>query len=204
MPLGGRLKRSIDLALAATALVLAAPLLVILGALIRLDGGPAIYAHTRVGHRGRTFGCLKLRSMVVDGDAVLQRHLAENPACRSEWEETRKLRNDPRVTAIGAFVRHTSLDELPQLINVLRGEMSIVGPRPVTVEELVRYGPYAPAYLATRPGVTGLWQISGRNDVSYERRVELDNEYVNGWSVLTDARIMVRTIPAVLQARGTY
>ena len=203
-PLGGRIKRAADLAIAVPALLLFMPLLLVLAVLVRRhDGGPAIYGHLRIGYGGRPFQCLKLRSMVVNGDEVLARHLADRPAARAEWRERQKLADDPRVTPIGRFLRRTSLDELPQIINVLRGQMSIVGPRPVTSGELARYGPGAESYLATRPGVTGLWQVSGRNDVSYERRVELDGEYVRRWSILHDTRIIIRTVPAVLRARGT-
>ena len=142
--------------------------------------------------------------MMTDGDAVLERHFASNPKARLEWAASRKLKDDPRVTALGRVLRVYSVDELPQLINVLRGEMSFVGPRPVVTDELDRYGPSAQAYLAARPGITGLWQTSGRSDTSYENRVELDSQYVSEWSFWMDFMILLRTIPVVLGAKGSY
>ena len=182
-----------------------APLFLVLVALVKLTSrGPAIYGHPRVGYDGRSFTCLKFRSMVANGDEALRRHLAENPAARREWELSRKLRHDPRVTLVGRFLRKSSLDELPQLINVLRGDMSIVGPRPIVTAELVRYGQDATQYCSTRPGITGLWQISGRSDTGYEERVTLDVTYVRQWSLRQDLRIIMLTIPAVLLQRGSY
>ena len=204
-PLGGLLKRAFDVVVAGTALALAAPVLLALGCAVRLhDGGPMVYGHTRLGFERRPFRCLKLRTMVSGGDAVLARHLADNPAAKLEWETSRKLKDDPRVTPIGRFLRKTSLDELPQLLNIVRGEMSIVGPRPVTEEELGNYGMAARHYCATRPGLTGLWQVSGRSDVDYARRVSLDTLYVKRWSVRRDLGIVLRTPLAVLFGRGSY
>lgn len=171
--------------------------------LIRRDGGPALFRHPRVGLGGVTFSCFKFRSMVIDADARLARLLASDPVAAAEWETRRKLPRDPRITRIGAFLRRTSLDELPQLLNVLRGEMSLVGPRPVVREELDQhYGPATEAYCRTRPGLTGLWQVSGRSDTTYAERVQLDTRYVNEWSLALDLWILLRTIPAVLQRRG--
>ncbi|MBB5690216.1 sugar transferase [Roseomonas alkaliterrae] len=198
-------KRAMDVAIAGLALLVAAPFFLIVAALVRADGGPAFYAHPRVGRGGRIFGCLKFRSMVVDSQARLEALLAADPAARAEWEATRKLRNDPRITRIGRFLRATSLDELPQLINVLKGEMSIVGPRPVTQAELDRYyGAAAAHYLSVRPGITGLWQVSGRSETSYDQRVALDVAYVSQASLLGDIRILLRTPAAVLSRRGAH
>ena len=146
----------------------------------------------------------EFRTMVEDGDRVLQEHLASNPAARLEWETTRKLKNDPRVTPLGTVLRKLSLDELPQLINILMGDMSVVGPRPVVNDELNQYGRSAYHYLRSRPGLTGLWQISGRNDVSYRRRVAFDRYYVENWSFFQDLRIIFKTVPVVCTTRGSY
>jgi lipopolysaccharide/colanic/teichoic acid biosynthesis glycosyltransferase len=174
--------------------------------LIKLgDGGAVFFEHPRVGRYGRMFGCLKFRTMVADSAGALQRHLMANPAAAQEWRETQKLTDDPRITRIGRFLRATSLDELPQLINVLRGEMSLVGPRPVTKEELEeRYARDRRYYLLVRPGLTGLWQVSGRNRVSYARRIELDREYVREWSFIRDIKILFRTIDVVLKRDGAF
>ncbi len=201
-PLSRLLKSVLDVAAAACLLLLISPLFLVLTLVIRRDGGPAFFAHTRIGRNGRAFRCLKFRTMICDSDAVLRRHLAENAAAAHEWEATRKLRRDPRVTRVGALLRKTSLDELPQLINVLRLEMSMVGPRPIVRREVSRYGDDIAYYYATRPGITGLWQISGRNDTTYARRVELDRWYVKNWTMSQDLAILVRTLPAVWSGRG--
>jgi lipopolysaccharide/colanic/teichoic acid biosynthesis glycosyltransferase len=198
-------KRAMDIAIAGAALLVAAPFFLVVSLLVRADGGPAFYAHPRVGRFGRIFGCLKFRSMVVDSQVRLDALLAADPAAREEWEATRKLKNDPRITRIGRFLRATSLDELPQLINVLRGEMSIVGPRPVTQAELDRhYGAAAAHYLTVRPGITGLWQVSGRSETTYDQRVALDVAYVSQPSLLADLRILLKTPVAVLSRRGAH
>ncbi|MEO3470590.1 sugar transferase [Roseomonas sp. CAU 1739] len=198
-------KRAMDIAIASAALILAAPFFLVVSLMVRADGGPAFYAHPRVGRGGRVFGCLKFRSMVVDSQARLDALLAADPAARAEWDATRKLKNDPRITRIGRFLRATSLDELPQLINVLRGEMAVVGPRPVTPAELDRYyGVSAAHYLTVRPGITGLWQVSGRSETSYDQRVALDVAYVSQPSLLADLRILVKTPVAVLSRRGAH
>jgi lipopolysaccharide/colanic/teichoic acid biosynthesis glycosyltransferase len=186
-------------------LVLLVPLGLI-ALLVRADGGPALFAHRRVGRGGASFGCLKFRSMVPDAEQRLAALLARDPAARAEWEATRKLRDDPRVTWIGRFLRASSLDELPQLINVLKGEMSLVGPRPVQATELTTfYGAAAAEHsMAVRPGITGLWQVSGRSDTSYARRVALDVAYVSRPSLREDLRILLRTPAAVLLRRGAY
>ncbi|SDB43991.1 sugar transferase [Belnapia rosea] len=199
------LKRALDIAGAGALLLLGAPVFLLLALLVRADGGPAFYAHERVGRGGRRFGCLKFRSMVVDSATRLEALLASDPAARAEWEATRKLRHDPRITWIGRLLRATSLDELPQLINVLRGDMSLVGPRPVVAAELAaHYGAAAEHYLAVRPGITGLWQVSGRSDTSYAQRVALDVRYATNPSLLEDVRILLRTPAAVLLRRGAY
>lgn len=198
-------KRAIDLFLAVTALILLAPLLLLVAIVVKLsDRGPVFYSHTRIGVGGAPFGCLKFRTMKTDATAQLAELLQNNPAARSEWETTRKLKDDPRITAVGDILRRSSIDELPQLINIVRGEMSLVGPRPVTAEELPRYGEHVWAYMAVRPGLTGHWQTSGRNDVSYEHRVSLDVHYVNNWSLVRDFVIIAKTIPALFSQRGSY
>lgn len=204
-PTGGVLKRVFDVSAALTALVLISPLFLMLMLLVKLsDRGPAFYGHRRVGHSGKSFRCLKFRTMVVDGDKVLQAYLHANPKGMEEWRATRKLQNDPRVTLVGAVLRKLSLDELPQLINIIRGEMSIVGPRPVVEDELELYETAAIYYLQSRPGLTGLWQVSGRNDVSYASRVAFDTHYVKNWSIGSDMMIIAKTIPAVCLSRGSY
>lgn len=203
-PAEGIIKRLVDLCLAAGLLaVLAVPMLVI-AALVRRDGGPALFGHKRIGANGKTFVCWKFRTMVMNGDEVLARVLATNPAARAEWNRDFKLRSDPRITRIGNILRLTSLDELPQLFNVLKGEMSLVGPRPIVREEVRRYGAAFHDYARCRPGITGLWQVSGRNDVDYGWRVRLDQEYARHWSVETDCLVLLRTVAVVCQARGAY
>jgi lipopolysaccharide/colanic/teichoic acid biosynthesis glycosyltransferase len=198
-------KRTLDILGAGALLLLALPAFLVIAALVKLDGGRAFYAHERVGRDGRLFGCLKFRSMVMDADRRLAALLATDADARAEWEATRKLKNDPRVTWIGRVLRATSLDELPQLINVLRGEMSLVGPRPVQASELAAfYGAAAQHYMAVRPGITGPWQVSGRSDTSYAQRVALDVAYATQPSILTDVKILLRTPAAVLARRGAY
>lgn len=200
---GGPAKRAFDLLAALAVLVLLSPALALIALLIRAhDGGPALYRQERIGLGGRTFKCLKFRSMVMDGDAHLAAHLAASPAAAREWALNRKLRSDPRITPIGSFLRKTSLDELPQLFNIVRGEMSLVGPRPVVAAELARYGLARVHYMRSRPGLTGLWQVSGRSHTSYRQRVEFDRTYVNRWNFFWDISIIVRTIPALLFRSG--
>lgn len=202
---GGFAKRALDVIGALTALIVFFPLFVFAAIAIRLtSSGPVFYGHERVGFGRRHFKCWKFRSMYVDAEKALQRHLNENPALLEEWQATRKLKNDPRVTRFGQVLRDYSIDELPQLINVIVGDMSFVGPRPVVEEELDRYGDAAPVYLSVRPGITGLWQVSGRTDTSYEERVRLDEHYVKNWSMGTDIRILLRTVPAVIGKHGSY
>jgi Undecaprenyl-phosphate galactose phosphotransferase WbaP len=203
-PVSRMVKAAIDITLAALLLVLTSFLFVILAVASRLDSGPMLFAHRRVGAGGRPFYCLKFRTMVIDADRVLEEALARDPALAAEWEATRKLVNDPRVTHIGRFLRKTSLDELPQLINVLRLEMSLVGPRPIVESEVPLYGEAIAQYYATRPGLTGLWQVSGRSNTSYARRVQLDVWYVNNWTVWNDIAVLFKTIPVVLRRQGAH
>lgn len=197
--------RVLDVTLAIIALVILAPLMAIIAAVIYiLDPGPIIFAHQRIGRGGRSFPCLKFRSMVVDADARLRHLLETSPEARAEWDRDHKLRDDPRVIGIGKFMRKTSLDELPQLWNVVRGDMSLVGPRPIVVGEISRYGRYFEHYCAVRPGITGLWQIGGRNDVSYRRRVAYDVTYSRARSCAMNVKIIAFTVPSVLLQRGSY
>lgn len=197
-------KRLFDVIVSMTLLVVLLPLLLLLALAVALDGGPAMFRHRRIGRHNCAFGCLKFRSMSVTAEQDLAAHLAANPEAAAEWAAQRKLQHDPRITRLGAILRATSLDELPQLFNVLRGEMSLIGPRPVVPEELEEhYGTVGRrAYAATSPGITGLWQVSGRSSTSYAERVRLDIAYVNGWSLQQDMSILLRTIPAVLRRKG--
>lgn len=198
----GAMKRVADIVLAILILPMILPIIAIFYILIRQDGGPGFYGHERVGREGKTFKCWKLRSMVPDAKAALEKHLAENPEAAAEWERDFKLRDDPRITTLGNFLRKSSLDELPQIWNVLKGEMSLVGPRPVTEKELDRYGVDKWAYLMLRPGVTGLWQVSGRNEISYDERVALDARYCREISAAKDAHILFSTIGAITKRTG--
>ena len=203
-PLGlaRRAKYALDFVLAGAALIALAPAMLLIAILLRIDGGKALFGHARIGENGHSFNCLKFRTMVPDAEARLREVLANDPEKAEEWRETQKLKDDPRVTRVGRFLRNTSLDELPQLVNVLRGEMSLVGPRPIVTAELVRYGDHLVDYLSTRPGITGLWQISGRSDTSYDERVRLDARYVRDWSLWLDLKILLSTIPVLLSTRG--
>jgi len=197
------LKRFLDLVVSAVLLVLLLPLFVVISLVIAADGGAPIFGHRRIGCQGRTFNCLKFRSMQRNADRVLAELLAKNPEIARQWYANFKLDSDPRITRVGRFLRKTSLDELPQLINVLRGEMSLVGPRPVVADELERYyGKDVFYYKLVRPGMTGLWQISGRSSTTYERRVFLDSWYVRNWTLWTDLVIFFNTVPSVLSRDG--
>ncbi|WP_276605488.1 sugar transferase [Thermus caldilimi] len=199
------LKRALDLVGGVVLLVPFLLLYPVVALLLRLeDPGPVLYRHLRVGQGGRRFFALKFRTMRQDGEEVLRRHLEANPEAQAEWMRERKLREDPRVLRVGRWLRRLSLDELPQALNVLRGEMSLVGPRPVTEEELERYGEALELYLRVRPGLTGLWQVSGRNGVPYERRVALDRYYVQNWSVWLDLYLLARTAWAVCRKEGAW
>jgi len=195
-------KRLFDLAFALLLLPLVAPVIAALWAVTKLDGGPGFFGHQRVGRHGRRFRCWKLRSMVPDAEARLQAYLAANPDAAAEFARDFKLRHDPRITRFGRFIRRTSLDELPQIWNVLTGEMSLVGPRPVVPAELSRYGAQQWAYTRMRPGITGIWQVSGRNEVSYGERVRMDASYPSRASLGFDLRVLAMTVRAVLGSTG--
>ncbi len=184
--------------------VLFAPifLLVFVGAAI--NGQSPLFRHQRVGRDGKRFYCLKFQTMVPNAEVLLQHLLAADPDLRAEWERDHKLKDDPRVTPIGRFLRATSLDELPQLWNVLKGEMSLVGPRPVTREELLRYGRNQVIYMLVRPGITGLWQVSGRNFVEYRKRVAMDVCYVKNQSLVLDLWILAKTVLVVVTRHGAF
>jgi lipopolysaccharide/colanic/teichoic acid biosynthesis glycosyltransferase len=200
----GRLCRAFDLLAATTALLFFLPLLAILVVAVKLlDPGPVLFRHRRIGKNGRYFHCYKLRTMVVDADARLKALLQSDPAASIEWARDQKLANDPRITPLGRFLRKSSLDELPQFINILKGEMSLVGPRPIVDAEVSRYGRYFSHYTQSRPGLTGLWQVSGRSNTTYRRRVAMDVYYARRRSLGMNARIALKTVPAVLQARGS-
>lgn len=213
MSWGGRLsqaagvvaKRTFDIVVASTLLVLLAPLLMVISSAVLSSGWPILFRHERVGQGGRLFLCLKFRTMFPDADVMLQRILDTDPEAEAEWRADRKLRNDPRVTPLGRFLRATSMDELPQLLNVICGDMSLVGPRPIVMAELEEfYRPLggASAYLAQRPGVTGLWQTSGRSNAAYEVRIAHDVTYLRSRSLLGDIAILLRTLGVVLRREG--
>lgn len=198
-------KRVLDLMIMTVLLLPCTPLFLVIALAIKLDSpGPIFYRQDRIGLGGRGIRIWKFRTMYEDADEMLEKHLAENPQLREEWEREQKLKNDPRITRAGRLLRKASLDELPQLFNVLSGEMSLVGPRPIVEEEIKKYGRAFALYTQVRPGITGLWQVSGRNNVSYATRVALDESYIANWSVWLDVYIMVRTIPAALTAKGAY
>jgi exopolysaccharide production protein ExoY len=199
------LKRVLDLLVTTVAVIFLSPLLVLIYALLKVfDPGPALFTQLRVGKDGQTFTVYKFRTMRVDAQARLDHLLANDASAAGEWARYQKLRNDPRVTLLGRFLRRSSLDELPQLLNILRGEMSVIGPRPVTSAEVHRYGVDYPYYVAVRPGVLGLWQVSGRNRLTYPERIALDVRYVRTWTIWADLAILLRAIPVVLLGKGAY
>ena len=204
--MGNVVKTAFDYILTLVGAVFISPLLVYIAYRIKKeDPGPVFFAHTRIGKDGKPFPCYKFRSMVVNSQEMLQKYLVKNPAAREEWERDFKLKDDPRVTTIGKFLRSTSLDELPQIFNVLRGEMSLVGPRPVIQEELDKYyGETAKLYCTVKPGITGLWQVSGRSDIGYDERVALDATYIKYRSMWGDIVILWKTIGVVLMKKGAY
>ena len=197
--------RALDIVVAAIILIVALPALILIAIAIKLDNpGPIFFAQKRIGRGGETFFCFKFRTMCVDAAQVLRDHLAADPAARAEWELDFKLCNDPRITRLGKVLRRFSIDEFPQLVNVLRGDMSMVGPRPIVAAEIVRYGDHFHDFCAVRPGLTGLWQVSGRSDRCYADRVALDRFYVQRKTVALDTAIILRTVGAVTLARGSY
>ncbi len=197
--------RLLDISVSSILILALAPLLLLVALLIYVtDPGPVIFGHVRIGRGGQSFRCLKFRSMVTDAQERLTALLESDPEARAEWQRDHKLKNDPRITGIGSFLRQSSLDELPQLFNVLSGEMSLVGPRPIVIDEVVRYRRYFDRYCAVRPGITGLWQVSGRNDVTYRRRVAMDVAYVRAQSFRLNLAILLMTVPSVLASQGSY
>lgn len=198
----GATKRLLDIVLASLLLPLMLPTIAITAILSRFEGGSGFFGHIRVGRNGKYFKCWKIRTMVPDAQQRLADFIESNPDAKTEWETNRKLRKDPRITSIGGFLRETSLDELPQIWNVLKGDMSFVGPRPVTKEEMHFYGDCEFVYTSLRPGITGLWQVSGRNDVSYLERVRFDIDYFESISFTTDIKIIAKTVSVVFRRTG--
>ncbi|RXT51172.1 hypothetical protein B6S44_21420 [Bosea sp. Tri-44] len=197
-------KRAFDFTAGVALLFLLAPLMLLVAGLIRAgDGGPAFFRQARIGRSGKSFRCWKFRTMASNADEALQRLLASDPAAAQEWAESQKLTRDPRITPIGAFLRRSSLDELPQLFNIVAGDMSFVGPRPIVAAERERYGEAFTHCFSVPPGLTGLWQISGRSDCSYATRISLDSQYASEWHLLLDAKILAKTVPAVLMQKGS-
>jgi Undecaprenyl-phosphate galactose phosphotransferase WbaP len=200
-----RFKRMFDVLFALLLGLIVLPFGLLIAVAIRLESrGPVLFAHTRIGRRSRRFRLWKFRTMVSNAGEVLQAHLDQHPGYALEWRLAHKLRNDPRVTRVGRFLRKTSLDELPQLWNILRGEMSLVGPRPIVEEEIAKYGPSVALYSQVLPGLTGLWQVSGRNDTTYRERVELDSKYIRAWTAMVDLRVLLKTVRVVLRGHGAY
>ncbi len=197
-------ERALEIPVCFLMLLFLAPMMLIIAGVVMLDGGPALFRQERIGRGGRTFICLKFRTMVVDAERRLQLFLDRDSRARAEWARDHKLRYDPRITAFGRFLRRSSLDELPQLINVLRGDMSLVGPRPIVQAEAERYGRRFKSYCSVRPGITGLWQVSGRTNISYRRRVAMDVLYVRRRNICLYIWLIVATVPAVLARRGAH
>jgi exopolysaccharide production protein ExoY len=198
-------KRLFDIMASIAGIIFLAPLLVVIAILVWGSGkGSVIYSHPRVGYGGQLFRCFKFRTMRAQSDEYLSGLLKQDPAAREEWLANNKIRRDPRVTKFGRFLRRTSIDELPQLFNVLKGDMSLVGPRPIVVSEIPRYGHYISNYWSVKPGITGLWQVSRRSDTTYRRRVAYDVIYGRRQSFSMDARILLRTIVAIVGGEGCY
>lgn len=199
------LKRTFDLLASFLGCIILSPILLGIAIAIYIASpGPVLFAHQRIGAGGKTFPCYKFRSMITHSEEVLERYLKNNPEAREEWERDFKLKDDPRVTGIGQILRKTSLDELPQLLNVIKGEMSLVGPRPIVDEEVVKYGEYITDYYLVRPGITGFWQVSGRSDIDYDSRVQMDSWYVRNWSLWQDIVLLIKTVRVVLMGKGAY
>ncbi len=199
------LKRAFDIVFATAVLIAVLPVLALIAIAIRIDGpGPLLFVQRRIGLGGVAFSCIKLRTMHVDAAAMLEAHLAASAEARAEWDRDHKLRNDPRISRLGQFLRKYSLDELPQLLNIIAGQMSVVGPRPIIAAEIPKYGRFFASYASVKPGLTGLWQVSGRNDISYDARVQLDCDYARKQSLGFDFQILLRTVPVVLGAKGSY
>jgi exopolysaccharide production protein ExoY len=202
-PVGGAMKRSCDIILALAAIVALLPLLAAVYLLVAATSpGPVIFRHRRIGVGGRQFECFKFRTMQIDAERRLRDLLAKDPAARREWELKHKLSDDPRVTPLGSLMRRSSLDELPQLFNILFGQMSMVGPRPIVDSEIAKYNEHFAVYASGRPGLTGLWQVKGRNTTSYDQRVAYDVEYLRNWSLWKDLRILIMTVGHVFEGTG--
>ncbi len=200
-----KIKYVLDLILVIPALVALSPAMLFVMYLIKKhDGGSPLFVQTRIGLDGREFNCYKFRTMVVDAQQRLEEVLESDPLAAAEWEKDQKLKNDPRITKVGQFLRKTSLDELPQLWNILKGEMSLVGPRPIVDNEITKYGPFFKYYKSVKPGVSGLWQINGRNNTTYDERVQYDVTYAKTYSFINDTKILLKTLPAVLFSKGAY
>ncbi len=200
----GVIKAGFDVVIASILLISLLPLLVFVGVAVSLDGGPVFFRHRRLGQFHKPFNVVKFRTMCVDAEQRLAALLDASPDARAEWQASRKLKNDPRVTRVGNFLRRTSLDELPQLLNVLRCEMSLVGPRPIVAAEASNFGRHLDEILSVKPGITGLWQVSGRSDLRYLRRVALEATYARHRNAILDLYILLMTPAAVLRARGAY
>ena len=198
-------KRSLDVFLVLSICVLLLPVLTVIAAAVWITSpGPILFSHRRIRRHGEFFTMWKFRTMCINSGEVLERYLAAHPEARAEWRAMHKLKCDPRVTRVGRFLRRTSLDELPQLWNVLNGTMSLVGPRPIVAAEVEKYGEYFSDYCTVKPGITGLWQVSGRSELSYSQRVELDRQYAQNWSLGGDAKILMRTWTCVVNRDGAY
>jgi undecaprenyl-phosphate galactose phosphotransferase len=198
-------KNTFDLVSSVCGTILISPILLGIAIAIYISSpGPIVFSHMRIGSNGKLFPCYKFRSMINNAQEVLEDYLLKNPNARKEWEQDFKLKDDPRVTSIGKFLRKTSLDELPQLFNVIKGEMSLVGPRPIVDKEVPKYGEYIYDYYLVRPGMTGYWQVSGRSDVDYDSRVQMDSWYVRNWSFWQDIVLLIKTINVVLAKKGAY
>ena len=205
LPGARRVKRTLDIAFAVALAIVALPVSLLIAAAILIESGrPVFFRHRRIGRGGRAFSLLKFRTMAQNSDQILAEYLEENPDAAREWERTHKLRHDPRVTRIGRLLRRTSLDELPQIWNIMRGEMSMAGPRPIVEAEIAKYGNAYPLYSLAKPGLTGLWQVSGRNDTTYRRRVELDAAYVRNWTPGMDFKLLFKTVGVVVKGKGAY
>ena len=195
-------KRALDLVIAVALLPILIPMIAFLCLLTRRDGAPGLFSHTRIGQHGHSFTCWKIRTMVPDAETRLAHHLGTNADAAAEWKRTQKLTNDPRVTRLGHVLRRTSLDELPQILNVLRGDMSLVGPRPITADELSRYGLHAQTYLNLKPGVTGLWQVRGRTNGCYEERLHMDQRYARRVNLWHDLFLIMCTVCVIIRPTG--
>jgi Undecaprenyl-phosphate galactose phosphotransferase WbaP len=205
MPWNLSIKRFVDLAIVITGGIIILPFLLFIALLVKVSSrGKVLYGHTRLGKNGNPFTAYKFRSMVADANERLQKLLESDPQAKKEWEENQKIKNDPRVTGLGKFLRRTSIDEFPQLINILKGEMSLVGPRPITETEVIKYGEDFSRIFSVKPGLTGLWQVSGRSEMDYAARVSYDTYYLQSWSVWLDIWIIFRTFGAVVRGKGAY